>query len=290
MQVIDFRAPTKIGQYDILNQIGSGSTSKVFVALKEFEKQKYCIKIIPKIMIENEEDQRHIQNEIQILQSIRHPNIVKFIEFVDHPEYYCFVMELCRGQLLLDYINESGGLTEKQTQHIFAQLIDAIAFLHKNGISHRDIKPENIMIGTNLSVKLIDFGLSSLKSSLLSTFCGSIHYASPECLAETPYCGSSADMWSLGVVLYVMITGLLPWNHPNMFVIAKRILECDYDISSIVPAQCSNLISSLLISDPSLRIVAENVKHHPWMNSYFSQNEISSGNSLPAGLSTLPFF
>jgi serine/threonine protein kinase len=240
-----------------------------------------------KKIIESEADKRHIQNEIQILQSVRHPKIVKFIEFIDDPEYYCLVMELCQGNSLLDYINESECLNEDQTQNIFGQLIDAIAFLHKNGISYRDIKPENIIIAPDLSVKLIDFGLSSLKSSLLSTFCGSIYYTAPECLAETPYHGSSADMWSLGVVLYAMITGDLPWAHPNPSSVINSILECDYKIPSTVPEKISALISSLLNVDPSLRITAEEVKCHPWIASYFSQKEILSEKSQSVELSNL---
>jgi serine/threonine protein kinase len=185
-------------------------------------------------------------------------------------------MEYVEGESLFNFINTNMKLTEKQTKQIFVQLISLISFLHQNEIFHRDIKPENILVQSDLKIKLIDFGLSSSNPGLLSTYCGSFRYAAPECILCQPYKGSSADMWSLGVVLFKMITGKLPWMNSNFKRVTDQIINCKYHIPDETPILCSDLISHLLVKDPSKRFTAEEVKKHEWLICSFDKNQKAS--------------
>jgi 5'-AMP-activated protein kinase catalytic alpha subunit len=266
----------QIGSYIILKQIGSGATSTVYTAKHSQTNQKCCVKVISKLNIQTRKDKEHLLSEVEILRTIKHENLVKFIEFQELQEYYCIFMELIEGESLLSFINSNNGLTEKQAQHIFSQLISIISFLHQQDVSHRDIKPENIFIQTDLTVKLIDFGLSSLNSNLLSTYCGSFRYAAPECISREPYKGSSADMWSLGVVLFVMICGKLPWMDSHLKRVADKIINADYTIPEGTSDLCKDLISHLIVKNPSERLTAEEVKSHKWLINSFSNKKSKS--------------
>jgi serine/threonine protein kinase len=150
---------------------------------------------------------------------------MKLKKFIELPEHYCIFMEFIEGKTLSNLIKSNDRLTEKHAKHIFSQLISLVSFLHKNEVYHRDVKPSNIIVQSNLSIKLIDFGLSSLNSKLLSTYCGSFQYAAPECIQCQPYKGSSADMWSLGVVLFVMISKRSPWKDSNLKRMTNQIFN-----------------------------------------------------------------
>jgi serine/threonine protein kinase len=263
----------QIGNYIILKQIGSGATSTVYIVKHSQTNKKCCVKLISKLNIQSQKDNEHLRSEIQILQTIKHENLVEFIEFKELAEYYCIFMEYVEGESLLNFINSNNRLTENQAQQIFSQLISLMSFLHQKDISHRDIKPENILIQTDLTVKLIDFGLSSLSANLLSTYCGSFRYAAPECISNKPYKGSSADMWSLGIVLFVMICGKLPWMDSNLKRVADKIISADYIIPEGTPDLCADLISHLIVKNPSERLTAEEVKNHEWLNNSLNNKE-----------------
>jgi serine/threonine protein kinase len=263
----------EIGNYIISQKIGSGSSSSVYMAKNIQTHQKCCVKLIPKLNIQNSKDKEHLLTEIRIFQSIRHPNLVHFIEFIETAQYYCFFMELIEGKPLSLFINSNHVLTENQAHQIFVQLISVISFLHQKEIYHRDIKPENILVQSNLKIKLIDFGLSSSNPNLLSTYCGSFRYSAPECILCQPYKGSSADMWSLGVVLFAMITGKLPWMNSNLKRVTEEIINTKYDIPKETPVLCADLISHLLQKDPSQRLTAEEVKQHQWIVNSFEKRK-----------------
>jgi serine/threonine protein kinase len=268
----------QIGKYIILGQIGSGATSTVHIAKHSQTNHKCCVKIISKLNISSQKEKEHFISEIQILQTIEHKNLVKFIKFIELPEYYCIFMEHVEGESLLSFINSNNGLSEEQIQRIFSQLISLIAFLHKNEIFHRDIKPENILIESDLTIRLIDFGLSSSNPNLLSTYCGTFGYASPECINCQQYKGSSADMWSLGVVLFFMISGKIPWMDSNLKRVRDKIMNVKYSIPEEASDLCADLISHLLVKEPSERFTAEEVKKHQWLINSFENKEKKSQN------------
>jgi serine/threonine protein kinase len=264
----------QIGNYLISKQIGFGSTSSVHLAEHSETPVKCCLKIIPKISIQDKKDQEHLLSEIKILQTIEHPNLVKFFEFFESDHYYLIVMEYIEGETLSQLINSNSVLTECQARRIFTQLIELTSFLHQNNIFHRDIKPDNIIVQPDLNIKLIDFGLSSSNPNFLSTFCGSFRYAAPECILCQPYKGSSADMWSLGVILYLMITGNLPWRESNVKRITNKIINAKFQIPKETPFLCADLISHLLLKDPSQRLTVEEVKKHQWLMKSSDQNPL----------------
>jgi serine/threonine protein kinase len=263
----------KIGDYLLVKQIGFGSTSWVHLAKHFQTHQKCCIKIIPKLNIQTKKEQEHLISEIKILESIQHPNLVKFINFFESHDSYNIVMEFVEGETLLQYINSNLTLTEKQSRQVFAQLISLVSFLHQKEIYHRDIKPENILIQADFRIKLIDFGLSSSNPNMLSTFCGSFQYAAPECILCQPYKGYSADMWSSGVILYVMITGKLPWMKMSIQGVINEIIHAKFHIPKETPPLCADLILHLILKDPSQRLTAEGAKKHQWLITSFNQSQ-----------------
>lgn len=186
---------------------------------------------------------------------------------INEKDSYCIVMEFCKGKNLLEHIQKNGKFSEEDAVKIFQQLLSVCTYLHSNGISHRDLKPENIILSSDLTAKLIDFGLASSKKSSLSTFCGSPFYASPEVLSETPYHGPSNDMFALGVILFIMVTGTLPWPTHNISLARISILGCTFSIPDYVSPQCSDLISSLIVKNPLLRLSASNALKHRWLRS-----------------------
>lgn len=261
--------PSEIGNYLILDQIGSGSSAIVHLALNFVTNATCCVKLIPKSKIRNQKDEEHLCSEIRILQSIVHPNVIQFYEFYDSQNFFCLFQEYFQGYSLLEYVNMQGPLPEDQTKKIFYQLLSVVDFLHQNKISHRDIKLENILLDQNLKIKLIDFGLSIFANELLSTYCGSLHYTAPECILYQPYSGFFADMWSLGVVLFGMITGQLPWMDHNLKIVASKIVKLDYFIPDDVPVFCANIISRLLVLNPETRMPADECLTQPWFDEDF---------------------
>jgi serine/threonine protein kinase len=268
----------QIGDYIILGQIGSGATSTVHIAKHSQTNQKCCVKIISKLNTSSQKEKEHFGSEIQILQTIEHKNLAKFIECIELPEYYCIFMEHVKGESLLNFTNSNNGLSEEQAQRIFSQLVSLISFLHKKEIFHRDIKAENILIEADLTIKLIDFGLSSSNPNLLSTYCGTFRYAAPECINSQPYKGSSADMWSLGVVLFFMISGKLPWMDSNLKRVRDKIMNAKYIMPKEASDLCADLISHLLEKEPSERFTADEVKNHQWLVISFENKEKKSQN------------
>ncbi|OHT02539.1 hypothetical protein TRFO_30261 [Tritrichomonas foetus] len=222
--------------------------------------------------------------EAAVMSKLDHPNIAKFYGIVEDSERYYLFMEYCEGQTLLDLINNCDeALPTITARHIFRQIIRAVSYLHEQGFCHRDIKPENIIIDSCHRIKLIDFGFSTpLKkydpetqtetTNFLSSFCGSLYYVAPEVLMQNPYDGSLADVWSLGVVLYAMVFGRLPFEG-TASEIEHQIFSFQFEImkNSFIPWACQDLISKMLVIDASERITTEQIKNHTWINGFIDQ-------------------
>lgn len=265
-----FKVPKKIGKYMILQEIGSGASGQVHIAQKVGSKDKFCVKIIPKSRIESEEDERHLIAEITIIRSLKHKNLIRFVDLIDFEDSFCIFQEFFEGQCLLDFVNNSSNIPELHIQIIFSQLIEVISFLHSKGISHRDIKLENILLNQNFELKLIDFGLASLKNkNLLTTFCGSVHYLASECLQRIPYDGKASDLWSCGVVLYALACQQLPFTDSEMDKLVKKIIRAEYTIPKNCSCLCAHLISKLLVTDPLARFTSLEVMNHRYLASFF---------------------
>lgn len=271
--------------YLIAGSIGGGTSGRVCMAERLSDGLRCCVKYIPADLTDLATDKRHIVQEVQILREIHHPGIVEFIDFhQDESGYYIF-MEHLPGMNLLDYINKQNAIPEDECQAFFAQIVDVLACLHSKNIAHRDLKPENIIVVSRYKLKVIDFGLSSVSGTngLLTTFCGSIHYAAPECLLQVPYVGSCVDIWAAGVILYAMICGTLPWHSNNVHNLIVQITNCAYKIPLNVPPSIANIISLTLVIDPQQRPTAEQLLVHPWVESYLVKysRQVVHNQSLP---------
>jgi serine/threonine protein kinase len=184
----------------------------------------------------------------------------------DDANFY-LVIDLCKGGELFDYIVDHDKLDEPTAALVFQQIVSGIAFCHSFGIAHRDLKPENVLIVNFPRVKVADFGLCGFISDqqMMKTFCGSPCYCAPECLCRVQYDGRKADIWSLGVILFAMVTGEHPWNISNTSIMLRQILKAAYTVPGFVSSQCKDLLSSILKVNPQDRISIEDILKHPWL-------------------------
>ena len=259
--------------YRLEGDLGQGSFATVKRATNRRTGEKVAIKIISKSQL-NEEDKIGLQNEIDILTHVDHPNIVKLYEVFEDLESYSLVMELMTGGELFDTILEKEQYTEKEAADTVRPIIDAIHYCHSLNIIHRDIKPENLLYSTkdpsSRIIKVSDFGLARFISSetLATTTCGTPGYVAPEILEQRPY-GKECDYWSIGVVLYILLCGFPPFYDDDNMVLFEKIKNGKFDFPSPVWDQISqdarDIISNLLVVDPSKRKNCEQLLRHPWI-------------------------
>ncbi|KAF9359225.1 hypothetical protein BGX26_012832 [Mortierella sp. AD094] len=217
-----------VGPYKLIQRIGQGSFSEVKMAIDTRSGDHVAIKVMSRAMIQSSDRLGiSVRRESDLLKSIQHPNIIGFREVVETSLQMCIVLDYAPGGELFDFVADKRSMaSEQDIQYIFAQIVDAVAYLHQHNIVHRDLKLENVLLvprqGAPLrpTVKLTDFGLAKVieeDAPLLTTRCGSEDYASPEIILGQPYDGREADIWSLGVVLYALLVGFLPFNmRPGM--------------------------------------------------------------------------
>lgn len=259
-----------LGRYEIGKLLGMGTFAKVHHGRDLRTGESVAIKIINKEQVkQNHGMMEQIQREISIMRMVRHPNIVELKEVMATKTRIFFVMEYVRGGELFAKV-ANRRLPEDKARHYFKQLISAIDFCHSRGVSHRDLKPENLLLDENGNLKVSDFGLSALPEQLqhdglLHTQCGTPAYVAPEVLRNRGYNGACTDIWSCGVILYVLLTGQLPFQHENMMKMYQRIFKADYHVPSWVSGDARRLISKLLVVDPSKRISIAEILRHPWM-------------------------
>ena len=257
-----------IGDYLIKKTIGEGTFSKVKLGINMFTGQRVAIKILDKKKLIEEEGIERITREIKILSELNHPNIIKIYKIIDDNKYYLIVMEYCEEGELFNYIVEKIRLSDGESAFFYYQLINAIEYLHLNGIAHRDLKPENILLGENHIIKLIDFGLSNYfdENKLLVTPCGSPCYASPEMIRGEDYNGAYNDIWATGIVLYAMLCGYLPFenedNSKDNKLLFKKILSLRLDYPNYLSDNALDLLKKILVTDPDKRIKINEIKKH----------------------------
>ncbi|KAG2226649.1 hypothetical protein INT45_000996 [Circinella minor] len=282
------RKPIRIQNY-IINRktIGAGSMGKVKLAecLTDTDRQQYAVKIMPKVNLAamsdansnkakdpkdtpKEREQRTVR-EMAMMQLLRHPNICQLKEWVNEGDYYYMFLEYVDGGQLLDYIISHGKLREKQARKFARQIVSALDYCHRNSIVHRDLKIENILITRDEDIKIIDFGLSNIysPSRLLSTFCGSLYFAAPELLQARHYTGPEVDVWSFGVVLYVLVCGRVPFDDTSLPALHAKIKAGQVDgYPDHLSKDCVDLLTKILVVDPKRRANLSQVRDHPWMN------------------------
>ncbi|VDM14473.1 unnamed protein product [Wuchereria bancrofti] len=217
-------------RFEITKKLGSGTYGKVSLAYDHKTEREVAVKLIKKSAIENKQDLVRIRREIRIMSALNHPNIIQIFEVFENRDKIILVMEYASGGELYDYVSTFGSLPEPEARRIFRQITSAILYCHKHKVAHRDLKLENILLDANNNAKIADFGLSNYFSdkTLLNTFCGSPLYASPEIINGTPYRGPEVDCWSLGILLYTLVYGSMPFDGRDFNRMVRQIKRGAY--------------------------------------------------------------
>lgn len=274
-----FDKELKLHGYTILNKLGTGSSSHVKLGINKYTKEKVAIKVVPRkkanpAMAKEKENKREIRilREVIISIFVRHPNIVRLIDFEFDENYFYLIFEYAEGYQLYDLILEKGRMNEIDCRRIFREIISAVVYIHRNGIAHRDLKIENILVDINGNVKLIDFGLANFydERNCLRTFCGSLYFAAPELLKGYIYKGNVVDVWSLGVVLFTMACGFVPFDDKNIYLLQEKIKNSDFELPSHLSPSLRNLICRMLTKNFQDRIDLEKILEDDWLNENYS--------------------
>lgn len=263
-----------VGFYRLTNVIGSGAFGSVWECQHMKTKEMFACKIVDLKMCLEGDALPHFRNELVIHSKIRHPGITQLRDVIlDNNKVYIF-LELCQGGALKNVVEEEGGLSESTARVYFAQIMSALAYLHDLNVAHRDIKLDNVLVTSDNTAKLSDFGLSRQagESNEMKTTCGTLLYAAPEIILELPYNGMKVDIWSAGVVLYTMVANHFPWATPDdmpveqlMKETAHQITSGEFDMPDGVSFELQNLLCNMLEQDPEARPTASEILEHPWL-------------------------
>ncbi|XP_075366517.1 SNF-related serine/threonine-protein kinase-like isoform X1 [Mycteria americana] len=256
------------GLYDLERTLGKGHFAVVKLARHVFTGQRVAVKVIDKSKLAGEAAGQLLQ-EVRCMKLVQHPNVVRLYEVIDtHTKLY-LILELGDGGDMFDHImRHEGGLAEARAKHYFAQIVHAISYCHKLHVVHRDLKPENVVFFQEQGVvKLTDFGFSNRfqPGKMLTTSCGSLAYSAPEILLGDEYDAPAVDIWSLGVILYMLVCGHPPFQEANDSETLTMIMDCRYTVPPHVSAQCADLISRMLQRDPKQRASLEQIEGHAWL-------------------------
>uniref|UniRef100_A0A1I7YBU1 Protein kinase domain-containing protein n=1 Tax=Steinernema glaseri TaxID=37863 RepID=A0A1I7YBU1_9BILA len=254
-------------RFEITKKLGSGTYGKVSLAYDHKTDREVAVKLIKKSAIENKQDLVRIRREIRIMSALHHPNIIQIYEVFENKDKIILVMEYACGGELYDYVSTHGSLPEAEARRIFRQITSAVLYCHKHKVAHRDLKLENILLDGRNNAKIADFGLSNYFSekSLLTTFCGSPLYASPEIINGTPYRGPEVDCWSLGILLYTLVYGSMPFDGRDFNRMVRQIKRGAY-FEPDTPSTASMLIRSMLRVNPDRRADIDDIASHWWLN------------------------
>ena len=252
----------KISQYEIQSLIGEGHYGKVKTALHKPSGEIVAIKYINKNRLIRVNDVSRIENEMNIIFNLDHPNILKAFDTFEDEVYYYIVMEHLPKGDLFTYISSQKRLQLREALMFFYQIVNAVAYLHSNNIVHRDIKPENILLTHDNIIKIADFNLSRHYTNAnvkLNSFCGSPCYSSPEVIKGNKYLPKPVDIWGVGIILYTMICGELPFDGNSEDVLYRKVVQCEYTFPYFVNGNVKALIKRIFTANPKERICVEDI-------------------------------
>ncbi|XP_027904196.1 CBL-interacting serine/threonine-protein kinase 9-like isoform X2 [Vigna unguiculata] len=256
-----------VGKYELGKTIGEGSFAKVKFARHVNNGNKVAIKILDRKHVLRHNMMEQLQREISSMRLINHPNVTKIFEVMASKTKIYIVLELVDGGELFDKIAAKGKLEEDEARNYFQQLINAVDYCHSRGVYHRDLKPENLLLDSNSVLKVSDFGLSTYtqkEDELLRTACGTPNYVAPEVIHNKGYVGSTSDMWSCGVILFVLMAGFMPFDAPTPMALFKKIVKAEFSCPSWFPPQAKTLLKRILDPNPQTRIKIPELLKDEW--------------------------
>mmetsp|Transcript_5966 Transcript_5966/g.15196 ORF Transcript_5966/g.15196 Transcript_5966/m.15196 type:complete len:765 (-) Transcript_5966:54-2348(-) len=308
--------PSFVGMYDFNGTLGEGKYSVVKLATHVLSKQKVAVKVIDKTKL-NEVELAHLHHEVMVMKLLRNPHVVRLYEIVDTSNWLYLIMELGDGGDMYHWLRKhKGNLTDSRARAIFAQLVIALGYCHKHRVAHRDLKPENVIFylpkeegwhGEEV-VKVTDFGLSnSFKdtTTMMETWCGSLAYSAPEVLIQQPYLGPKADIWGLGIILYMLLCYDHPFQGHDENDTLYRIMDVRYKFPDKAGPEFRDLVDKMIQKEPRERIELTMVEEHEWMQDEksgqsavalwrerekvfkFGNEAVASGDALSQSISSL---
>ncbi|XP_062091310.1 CBL-interacting serine/threonine-protein kinase 9 [Humulus lupulus] len=267
---------TRVGKYELGRTLGEGSFGKVKFAKNVENGDFVAIKILDRDQILRHKMVEQIKREISTMKLIKHPNVLKLFEVMASKTKIYIVLEFVDGGELFDKIAKHGRLKEEEARTYFQQLINAVDYCHSRGVFHRDLKPENLLLDSYGYLKVSDFGLSAISQQvrgdgLLHTACGTPNYVAPEVLTSKGYDGTSSDVWSCGVILFVLMAGYLPFDEPNLMALYKKICKAEFGCPPWFSSGAKKLIKRILDPNPLTRITISEILQDEWFKKGYRQ-------------------
>jgi len=257
----------RVSNYITGKTIGRGNFGDVRIATHMITGEKVALKILEKSRIACDDDFKRVVREIQVLKLLNHPNIVKLLEVIDTPRHIYLVTEFVDNGELFKYVVEKKRLDEREACKFLHQIVAGLYYCHKRHVAHRDMKLENVLLDSSMNIKIIDFGLSNILSTdgaKLKTACGSPSYAAPEVLQGKRYSGPYVDIWAVGIIMFAMLCGHLPFDDGNVERLYKKIISGVFTIPSHVSKDAADLLKHILVVDPERRYSLDDIMAHPW--------------------------
>ncbi|CAA0808857.1 CBL-interacting serine/threonine-protein kinase 9 [Striga hermonthica] len=264
------RTRTRVGKYELGRTLGEGTFAKVKFATNTQTGDHVAVKIIDRDRVLRHKMVEQIKREISTMKMIKHPNVLSLFEVVMASKTKIYiVLEYVDGGELFDKIAKYGKLKEDAARRYFQQLINAVDYCHSRGVYHRDLKPENLLLDSYGVLKVSDFGLSAFSKQvrddgLLHTACGTPNYVAPEVLTDKGYDGTASDVWSCGVILFVLMAGYLPFDEPNLMALYRRIQKADFSFPLWFSSSAKKLIKRILDPNPLTRITIPEILENDW--------------------------
>ncbi|XP_041731659.1 MAP/microtubule affinity-regulating kinase 4 isoform X3 [Coregonus clupeaformis] len=264
-----------IGNYRLLKTIGKGNFAKVKLARHILTSKEVAIKIIDKNQL-NPTSLQKLFREVRIMKGLNHPNIVQLFEVIETENTLYLIMEYASGGEVFDYLVSHGRMKEKEARAKFRQIVSAVHYCHLKNIVHRDLKAENLLLDADSNIKIADFGFSNefTMGNKLDTFCGSPPYAAPELFQGKKYDGPEVDIWSLGVILYTLVSGSLPFDGQNLKELRERVLRGKYRVPFYMSTDCEGILRRFLVLNPTKRCTLEQIMNDKWINSGYDGEEL----------------
>ncbi|KAJ7951368.1 Non-specific serine/threonine protein kinase [Quillaja saponaria] len=281
---------TRVGKYELGKTLGEGSFAKVKIAKNVETGEFVAIKILDRELVLRHKMVEQIKREISTMKLIKHPNVITIFEVMASKTKIYIILELVDGGELFDKIAKDGRLNEGEARSYFQQLINAVDYCHSRGVYHRDLKPENLLLDKSGVLKVSDFGLSTFsqqEDGLLHTACGTPNYVAPEVLNDRGYNGTSSDIWSCGVILFVLMAGYLPFDEPNLMALYRKLCKADFACPSWFSSGAKELLKRILDPDPLKRITIPDILENEWFKKgykppYFEEEEFVNVDDVAA--------